>query len=237
MAERKPKKANKDGKPSVLWVEGRWKSDPELIPSLEKKGFEVEKVTSGAAAVARLGKKRPDLVVVDAASMRTSGKRICQSLREKVNGMPIILIRQEGEETADLECANVMLNLPFTSRKLVNRIKPLLPDDETNLFHVGPVALDAENNYVRCHGKKTTLTPRLVRLLNMLMDKPGEVIERETLFKKVWRTEYTGDTRTLDVHISWLRQALEKDPKKPELLKTVRGVGYCLNAEEKPNKK
>ncbi len=63
----------------------------------------------------------------------------------------------------------------------------------------------------------------------MLIDHKGELVERNKLFKKVWRTDYTGDTRTLDVHISWLRQAIEKDPKRPQILKTMRGVGYRLD--------
>jgi DNA-binding response OmpR family regulator len=70
----------------------------------------------------------------------------------------------------------------------------------------------------------------LVALLKMLMEHRGEVIERETLFRSVWDTSYTGDTRSLDVHISWLRQAIEEDPRNPVLIKTVRGVGYRLDA-------
>jgi len=71
--------------------------------------------------------------------------------------------------------------------------------------HVGPIRLDIERRRVKCVGKSTKLTPRLITLLKMLMEKPGEVVERDTLFKKVWETNYTGDTRTLDVHISWLQ--------------------------------
>jgi DNA-binding response OmpR family regulator len=122
-----------------------------------------------------------------------------------------------------------VLTLPFTQRKLVNRIGPLLPVDEGGLLKVGPIELDLETQVVRTLGKKTVLTPRLIRLLRMLMDHKGEVVERDTLFKKVWRTNYTGDTRTLDVHISWLRQAIEKDPKKPKMLNTIRGLGYRLD--------
>jgi DNA-binding response OmpR family regulator len=77
--------------------------------------------------------------------------------------------------------------------------------------------------------KEARLTPRLARLLKMLMDHSGEVIERETLFREVWKTEYTEDTRTLDVHISWLRLAIEEDPRAPRFLKTLRGVGYRLD--------
>ena len=69
----------------------------------------------------------------------------------------------------------------------------------------------------------------MITLLQLLMDKHGEVVEREALFKKVWETNYTGDTRTLDVHISWLRRAIELDPDNPKFLKTIRGVGYRLD--------
>jgi DNA-binding response OmpR family regulator len=78
-------------------------------------------------------------------------------------------------------------------------------------------------------GKNTRLTPRLALLLQLLIEHRGEVVERETLFKRVWETDYTGDTRTLDVHISWLRRAIELDPNHPKFLHTVRGVGYRLD--------
>lgn len=215
---------------SVLWVEGRWKSNPNFVPSLMQKGFEVERVSSGKEAVKRVAREDHDLVVVDAASMRTSGKRICRSLRDRVNGMPIMLISDPKRTVEkDFDCANVILTMPFTQRKLINRIGPLLPSDEKGFQKAGPIHLDLEARLVRAHGKKSPLTPRLVRLLKMLMDHEGEVVERDELFKKVWRTNYTGDTRTLDVHISWLRQAIEKNPQRPKLLKTMRGVGYRLD--------
>ncbi len=84
---------------------------------------------------------------------------------------------------------------------------------------------------MRCEGKQARLTPRLVILLKTLMERPGEVIERNTLFRMVWETAYTADTRTLDVHVSWLREALEDDPRHPRFVKTVRGVGYRLDLE------
>jgi DNA-binding response OmpR family regulator len=89
--------------------------------------------------------------------------------------------------------------------------------------------LDLERKRVRCQGKEARLTPRMTHLLQVLMRHPGEVLEREQLFREVWKTEYMGDTRTLDVHISWLREAIEEDPHKPHLLKTIRGVGYRLD--------
>jgi DNA-binding response OmpR family regulator len=150
------------------------------------------------------------------------------SIRKKDAKVPIILI-VENEKPIDKELADSVIALPFTVQKLVNRIKALMPGDGDNVVSVGPIRLDLENRRVRSLGKNTRLTPRLITLLQILMDKHGEVVEREALFKKVWETNYTGDTRTLDVHISWLRRAIELDPDNPKFLKTIRGVGYRLD--------
>ncbi|HUI90140.1 MAG TPA: response regulator transcription factor [Anaerolineales bacterium] len=195
---------------------------------MQKKGFEVHAVTSGSVAVSRLEKISPTIVVVNAASLRSTGLRICQSVREKNSKYPIVLILAK-EARVDKDIADAVLILPFTAQKLVNRIKPLLPGDGKNMVHVGPIRLDVERRRVKCLGKSTKLTPRLITLLKMLMEKHGEVVERDVLFKKVWETNYTGDTRTLDVHVSWLRRAIEVDPLKPKFLKTIRGVGYRLD--------
>ena len=213
---------------SLLVVEGRYADIPSFANDLQKKGFEVHNVTNGGTAVSRLEKINPSIVVVNAASLRSTGIRICQSVREKNSKYPIVLILAK-EVKVDKEIADAILILPFTAQKLVNRIKPLLPGDGKNVIHAGPIRLDAERRRVKCLGKSTKLTPRLITLLRLLMEKPGEVLERDALFKKVWETNYTGDTRTLDVHISWLRRAIEVDPLKPKFLKTVRGVGYRLD--------
>ena len=213
---------------SLLVIEGRHADIPSFASELQKKGFEVHIANSGGAAVTRLEKINPSLVVVNAASLRSTGLRICQSIRDKNSKYPIILVLAK-ETKADKDIADAVLVLPFTVQKLANRIKPLLPGDGKNVVHVGPIRLDVEHRRVKCLGKNTKLTPRLVTLLQLLMDKHGEVVEREALFKKVWETNYTGDTRTLDVHVSWLRRAIELDPVKPKFLKTIRGVGYRLD--------
>jgi DNA-binding response OmpR family regulator len=216
-------------KARLLWIEGKRAESPSFIPTLRKKDYLVEVMPTGSAALGRLLDFDPDLVVINAVSLRTSGKHICRELRRKINGLPILIITNDEHATTDLPCANVVLKLPFTSRKLLNRITPLLPGDGGNLLHVGHIRLDVERKRVRCKGREAKLTPRLTGLLHVLMQHPGEVIGREHLFREVWNTEYTGDTRTLDVHVSWLRQALEEDPRKPQFLKTIRGVGYRLD--------
>lgn len=215
--------------PSLLVIEGKHADQPAFVPALRKKGFVVESVSSGSEALARLaGGLHPDVVVVNAASLRASGKRICQSIRDKAPELPILLILDSDREAENLD-ADIILLLPFTAQKLVNRIRHLLPGDGNSNIHAGPVRLDVEKRIVRCLDKRTRLTPRLMRLLKTLIEHPGEVIERNTLFSQVWETDYTDDTRTLDVHISWLRRAIEIDPKAPKILKTVRGVGYRLD--------
>lgn len=216
-------------KVKILWIEGKRAEGPSFIPTMRKKGFEVEIVSTGNEALKRLFEIDPDLTILNSASMRSSGKRICKSLREQMDGMPILVIASADSEVPEDICAQVVLKLPFTARKLINRIVPLLPGDGGNMLHIGPIRLDMEKKRVRCQGREARLTPRLAELLRALMQNHGIVLEREELFRKIWNTEYTGDTRTLDVHISWLRQAIEDDPRKPQFLKTMRGVGYRLD--------
>ena len=215
-------------KATLLVIEGRHAEIPSFANDLQKKGFDVVSFQNGSQAVVKLKQVNPNLVVINAASMRSTGIRICHSVRKWDSKVPIILIL-EKEKAVDKELADAVLSLPFTVQKLVNRIKALLPGDGDNVISAGPIRLDVENRRVRSLGKNTKLTPRLITLLQILMDKHGEVVEREALFKKVWETNYTGDTRTLDVHISWLRRAIELDPDNPKFLKTIRGVGYRLD--------
>jgi DNA-binding response OmpR family regulator len=215
-------------KTTLLVIEGRHAEIPSFANDLQKKGFDVVSVQNGSEATSQLKQTAPSLAVVNAPSLRTTGSRICLSIRKKDSKLPIILI-VDNKKTVDKELADSVLILPFTVQKLVNRIKALMPDDGNNVVSVGPIRLDLENRRVRSLGKNTRLTPRLITLLQILMDKHGEVVEREALFKKVWETNYTGDTRTLDVHISWLRRAIELDPDNPRFLKTIRGVGYRLD--------
>jgi DNA-binding response OmpR family regulator len=215
---------------SLLVIEGKHADYPGFTPALRKKGFTVELVSSGSEAVKRMEAGfSPDVVVVNAATLRTTGKRICQSLHEKIAALPIVLIIDPDHEIEKTN-AEVILVLPFTAQKLLNRIRHLLPGESKHSLHAGPIRLDLEKRMVRFQGRRTRLTPRLLRLLTILIEHRGEVVERKSLFSQVWETDYTDDTRTLDVHISWLRQAIETNPNKPVFLKTVRGVGYRLDA-------
>ena len=214
----------------ILCIERKRTEGPTFSPGLRKKDFLVETVLTGSEAVQKLVVFLPDLVIINAASLRTNGKRICKSLRESSDKMPIFLIIDQDNSFYAPSCADVVLRLPFTTRKLLNRMVPFLKGNPDKTIQQGEIKLDLERKTVRCRDREVRLTPRLVALLVLLMQNTGTVLSREYLFTTVWKTTYTGDTRTLDVHISWLRQALEVDPRQPVFLKTVRGMGYRLDA-------
>lgn len=213
----------------ILWVEGKRSVSPYFIPSLRTKGFEIESVSTGGEALEKLSRQKHYLVVVNAASMRTSGTRICQSLHSVAPKSPILLITDRELQEVKSSGADVILRLPFTTRKLVNRINPYLPGDDKNCLKAGPIRLDTEKKRVYCESREANLTPRMVHILRLLMENPNQLIEREELFSEVWETQYTEDTRTLDVHISWLRKAIEDNPRDPKYLITVRSKGYLLD--------
>ena len=222
----------KKGSPhaNILWIGKRIADSPAFVSSLEEKGYTVTVVTTGKEAYERLDDLQPDIVIVDAASMRTTGTRICSSLNDMQRGLPVILINSPRKIPTNEVVADVRLVLPFTIRKLENRIIPLAPGDGGEVIEVGPVRLDIERQVVSCRDKEEHITPRAVALMKFLMENPGETHDREDLFSEVWETDYTEDTRSLDVHVNWLRKAIEEDPSEPEYILTVRGKGYIFKA-------
>lgn len=214
----------------ILCIEGKYAGKPIFASQLEAKGYKIWSASTGKEALASLSKEKPHVVVVNAPSMRTTGLRICQSLRENRKKLPIVLIiNQDKSLSTENITADVILPLPFTVRKLDNRIKEFLPSESSKTLKAGALHLDLGTHQARCQGRTAHLTPRLSSLLEILMRHAGEVVERDDLFRQVWDTDFTDDTRTLDVHISWLRKAIEKDSRKPQFIKTLRGVGYRLD--------
>ena len=223
-------------KPLILIIEGKRSDRSSFTGGLIKKGYEVHSAPNGNAAKSYLNNEKPQVVIVDASSLRTAGKRICTAIRKEVSKTPIILIVDEDVDRKKYKEVNEILVFPFTLQKLLNRIKPFVQRDDNNTLEVEPIKLDLSQRWVYCNGKNERLTPRLFILMKTLMQKPGKLIKREELFKTLWETEYIGDMRSLDVHISWLRKAIEKDPRNPDYIKTKRGVGYYLDLPEKPKK-
>ena len=213
---------------AVLIIEGRRGNHSSFGEELKEKGYQVASASSGSAGLKMIESIDPSVVVVDAASLRTSGVRICQSFRRADNELPIILIVDSDRSLPEDVDANLVLELPFTIQKLVNRLDAYRSTDKKYMLKAGPIELNTQTQLVTCNDHQTKLTPRLVKILTILIKNNGKVVKRNPLFTKVWDTEYTGDTRTLDVHISWLRQAIEENPSHPKYIRTIRGVGYIL---------
>ncbi len=215
----------------ILLVGGKNSGDNSIQAALEKVSYGVEVVSTGAQAVKTLENKSPNLIVYNAPAMRSSGVRTCRRLRRTVPETPIVHIRAAGvREDRDAE-ADVYLEQPFTSRKLLNRVRFLLPADEDNeeIVRYGKVTLYLSKRSVEVTGRgESKLTPKVAHLLEELMRHPDEVVTRKQLMQTVWQTDYVGDTRTLDVHVRWARELVEADPSKPEYLITKRGQGYIF---------
>jgi DNA-binding response OmpR family regulator len=213
---------------NLLLIESGRATAPSFASALKKKGYTLSIHHKIDQALKAAQKEAPDLVVLDAASMKTSGTRMCRKTRAQLDGVPIILISPEGARPDRTNGASLTMVHPFTPRKLLNRIERLLPGDERYVLELGPIKLNLAQHKVKCHGKETRLTPKQTRLLEVFMQNPERLMTRKALIRQVWDTDYTGDTRTLDVHMSWLRRAVELDSKQPRLLATVRGMGYRL---------
>ena len=218
-------------KAKILIIEGKRSDLPTFASGLMKKEHRVVLVKTGSAALEYLANQSPDMVIVNAASMRSTGARICQSIRRQANQLPIVLILENKPAKTDKYDADAVLALPFTILKLNNRIQPFTPKTSDSLINVGIFELDAEHRLLRFNDHQVHLTPRLATLMKTMMENAGTVIPREELFRTVWETTYIDDMRTLEVHISWLRRAIEENPRTPEYIKTKRGVGYWLDIE------
>ena len=178
------------------------------------------------------------VIVLDSPSLRFSSRRFCQALRGTALDIPILLLLPEGAKIDRSVGARAHLRYPFSAKKLTNRVVRLLPaapDDD--LLQVGDVALNVEQRCVIRDNRESHITPKQASLLEIFLRHPGEILTRAYLMKQVWDTEYMGDTRTLDVHIHWVRKAIEDDYKSPVYLRTIRRVGYRFEKPKEPGKK
>ena len=215
----------------VLLVEGKGAGHDSLAPMIQRAGHDVAISNDGAEAVSWLSSHRPDLIVFDASTLRSNGVRVCRRLGKIAEGIPIIHSRAAGVEEDRSAGADVYLERPFSQRKLLNRVKALLPADSTieEIVRYGEITLFRNKRSVYVAGKgEYALTPKLASLLETLMRHPNELMTRKHLMQTVWQTDFIGDTRTLDVHIRWVRECIEVDPSNPVILRTIRAKGYLL---------
>jgi len=217
---------------SVLLVEKARSSIDWILQSLEKKGYEASLARNEQQAVQQATSETPDLIILNATSRKIDGPRICRTLHEKVAEIPIILILAKGQKGDDLMGATVILTPPFTFRKLFNRIRGILRSDEGETLQAGRLTLNLGTRRVNNGSKERRLNPKELELLKVFMRSPGRVLSRKFLMKKIWKTDFMGDTGTLDVHICRLREKIEEKPSSPKYLRTVRKVGYRFDIPE-----
>jgi two-component system alkaline phosphatase synthesis response regulator PhoP len=214
----------------------------ELVKfNLEKEGFRVIVAYDGLGALDMVREQRPDLIILDIMLPNMDGLEVCRNLKSDLNfhTIPIIMLTAKGEEVdtiLGLEMgADDYIKKPFSPREMVARVKARLRalkilEAEKAMgkkVYVINELIVVPDKYESFLGEnKLELTPKEFDLLTLLVSNQGKVFTREALLEKVWGYEYTGDTRTVDVHIRHLRQKLGDDSNYPDYIETVRGVGY-----------
>lgn len=213
----------------VLLVESESKSPYSIREDLLARGDQLVIVPNPGEAPSIAVSDWPDLIVLNACTGLTNVKEVCRALDDTFLELPRLVVYRD--ELGNHSSGDVSLLVPFTSRQLTQRIKKALGDQNNRFLRVGDVTLDLLKRQVQRSGRSEHLTPKGSALLHLLMQHPHEVLTRRAIMKNVWDTEYLGDTRTLDVHVRWLRECLEDDPSRPHYIITVRGVGYRFDPE------
>ncbi|BCV23854.1 response regulator transcription factor [Gelria sp. Kuro-4] len=204
--------------------------------NLEKEGFRVLAADDGPAALEVARREVPDLIVLDLMLPGLSGLEVFRLLKEekKTRAIPVIMLTaraSEADRVLGLELgADDYIVKPFSPRELIARIRARLrrlpAKNEAPVLRSGYLELYPDRYEVFLAGKRKALTPKEFSLLETFLRNPGKVLRREFLLENVWGYEYAADTRTVDVHVRYLRQKIEADPAHPVLIETVRRVGY-----------
>ncbi|MEK9664782.1 MAG: response regulator transcription factor [Candidatus Nanopelagicales bacterium] len=222
----------------VLVVEDEESFSDALSFMLRREGYDVAVVEDGGKALEEFDRNGADLVLLDLMLPEVSGTEVCRLLRQR-SAVPIIMVTakdSEVDKVVGLELgADDYVTKPFSSRELVARIRAvmrrhnepneLLPD----VFEVGPIRIDVDRHVVDVRGETVTMPLKEFDLLELLMRNAGRVLTRAQIIDRVWGSDYVGDTKTLDVHVKRLRSKVEADPAHPELIVTVRGLGYKMD--------
>ncbi|MBP1704415.1 MAG: transcriptional regulator [Chloroflexi bacterium] len=211
-----------------------------VAEALTADGFSVFAAADGREALDRFRERQPDLVVLDLMLPQLSGIEVCRILRAE-SGVPIIMLTARSSEldkVVGLELgADDYVTKPFSLRELSARIRALLRRvDQASgagpqAVELGSVTVDLAGHRLLRDGAPVALKPRVFDLLAFLVSHPGQVFSRERLLEQVWGYDYPGETRTVDVHVHWLRAAIEDDPGSPRFIQTVRGTGYVFRRD------
>ena len=213
----------------------------ELISfNLTNNGYKVIKANNGIDAVRLAIEEKPKLILLDLMIPGKDGYDVCREVRSnsEIRNIPIIMLTAKSEELdkiLGLELgADDYITKPFSVRELLARVKAVLRrfsvvEPESSVLVFGNLKADFEKREIHVKDKKLDLTLKEFELLEILIRNKGKILTRDTLLDKIWGYEYIGETRTVDVHIRYLRKKVEEDDKNPKLIETIRGVGYIFN--------
>lgn len=215
---------------TVLLVANDKTFTASLAEAFNPKEYTVLTAHSGRQALTVVKARLPDVIILDATSPRLSVKRLVRSLRADLQAVVIVLSNNAGR-VEGVNNSPLVLPKTTTPKKLVVRVRSALDTRPPREIRAGGLTLNTARRRVSRGTRTQKLTPKEFQLLRLFMEHEGQVVTRQTLMKEIWDTEYLGDTRTLDVHMRWLREKIEQDPNHPELIVTVRGEGYRLEAK------
>lgn len=213
--------------------------EPTLVATLrynlEREGYQVATAPDGEAALSTAKTDRPDLIILDLMLPGLSGLEVCRILRRETTS-PILMLTAKVEEVdkvVGLELgADDYVTKPFGMRELVARVRALLrradtpPGVQAETLTSGGLEVDLQGRQATRDGQPLPLKPKEFELLAFFMRNRGRAFTRDELLNQIWGYGFVGDTRTVDVHMRWLREKIEQEPAKPTRLITVRGVGY-----------
>lgn len=225
----------------VLVVEDDPAIRETLVYNLGKEGYQVQAVGDGVAALKAARTTPPDIVVLDLMLPELDGFDVTRTLRKESN-VPILMLTARDDEidrVLGLELgADDYLTKPFSMRELLARVKAMLrrvrigkeeaepQPNENKLIESGNLQIDLTRHEAKLDGQILELKPKEHELIVFLIQNKGQVFSRDQLLERVWGWEFSGGSRTVDVHVRWLRSKIEKDPEAPKRIVTVRSVGY-----------
>jgi DNA-binding response OmpR family regulator len=224
---------------TILVVDDEPTQREMLAEALEAEGFTIVTAADGRAALLKFRETKPDLVLLDLMLPEMSGIEVCRIIRAE-SGVPILMLTAKNSEldkVVGLELgADDYVTKPFSLRELIARVRAqfrrteqqISTSGQPTLIDVGAVSVDLAGHRLLRDGVTVPLKPKAFELLAFLVRNPGQVFTRDQLLEHVWGYDYAGETRTVDVHVHWLRARIEDDPANPEFLHTVRGTGYVF---------
>lgn len=226
--------------PKILLVEDETTLAETLRYNFEREGYAIELAMDGIQGLELARRESPDVIILDIMLPRLDGFSACRILRQESN-VPIIMLtarQDEVDRIAGLELgADDYISKPFSLGELFARVRAILRRTERqptgtsrDVLEIGRIRLDTRSRRAWCNNQELTLPQKEFDLLTCLMRNRGMALSRDLLLERVWGFDFLGDSRTVDVHIRWLREKVEPDPSNPRYIQTVRGVGYRFEA-------